>query len=414
MNFEFFIARRINSAKENKNAISRPITNIAIVGVALSVAVILVSIAVVTGFKHKIRSKVIGFGSHIQIVNYDANNSYESAPIPKNQPFYPQIDSLAGIQHIQTYASKPGIIKTKNNIQGVLLKGVDSDFKWDFFKKNLVKGDIFRVSDTAKTNKILVSKTIASLLQLEVDDAIAMFFVQDPPRMRKFKISGIYQTSLKELDKLFVIGDIKHVQKLNNWNENQITGFEILINDFDQLKNVYSKVNNQIGYEFDQNGNRLKVVSINQEYPQIFDWLNLLDMNVLIILILMIVVAGINMVSGLLIIILERTNMIGILKALGSENHKIRNIFLYQAGFIIFKGMIWGNLIGISLCLIQKYFDIITLNPETYYLSFVPINLDVSHILALNVGALVTIILIMLLPSVVISKISPMKTIRFE
>lgn len=414
MKFELFIARRLNSSKENKNTISRPIISIAIVGIALGLAVIIVSIAVVTGFKEQIRNKVIGFGSHIQIVNYDSNNSFETNPVIKNDTVLQTLKTIEGVQHVQTFATKPGIIKTKDNIQGVVLKGIDPHFSWDFFEQNIVKGSTFHVSDDSTTNKIIISQTIADLLKLETGQDIAMFFVQDPPRLRRFKISGIYNTSLKELDKLFVLCDIKHIQKLNNWTDNKISGYEILISDFEKLPYTYENVNNKVGFSFDKRGAQLRVIPINHKYPQIFDWLNLLDLNVSIILILMLVVAGINMISGLLIIILERTNMIGLLKAMGSENFKIRNIFLYQAGFVILKGLLWGNIIGIAICLTQKYFQIITLNPATYYLTVVPINLNIIHIVLLNVGMLLVVLLMLLLPSLIISKISPMKSIRFE
>ncbi len=414
MKFELFIARRLNSSRENKNTISKPIISIAIVGIALGLAVIIISIAVVTGFKEQIRNKVIGFGSHIQIVNYDSNNSFETNPIVKNDTVLQKINTIEGVKHVQTFATKPGIIKTKDNIQGVVLKGVGPRFNWDFFEQNMVKGSTFQISDDSTTNKIIISQTIADLLKLETGQDIAMFFVQDPPRLRRFTISGIYNTSLKELDKLFVLCDIKHIQKLNNWTDNKISGYEILISDFERLQNTYEKVNDKVGFSFDKRSAQLRVIPIDHKYPQIFDWLNLLDLNVRIILILMLVVAGINMISGLLIIILERTNMIGLLKAMGSENFKIRNIFLYQAGFVILKGLFWGNIIGIAIGLIQKNFQIITLNPATYYLTVVPINLNIIHIIGLNIGMLIIVLVMLLLPSLIISRISPMKTIRFE
>jgi lipoprotein-releasing system permease protein len=414
LNFEYFVAKRLNVSKQGGRNISKPIIKVAIIGMALGIAVMLISISVVTGFKEKIRQKVIGFGSHIQIINYDSNNSYETAPVSADQAFYPGIAKLDKVDHIQVFATKPGIIKTKENVQGVVLKGVGPDFKWDFFKKSIVEGATFNINDNKKTDSIIVSRHIADLLKLDVGQRVAMFFVQDPPRMRPFVISGIYETSMEELDKLFVVCDIKHIQKLNGWKDNQISGFEVLISDFDDLEAAYNNVKNKVGYNFDQKGAKLKVISIYDKYPQIFDWLNLLDMNVLIILILLIIVAGFNMISGLLIIILERTNMIGLLKALGSENFKIRNIFLYHAGFIIGKGLLWGNILGLILCYVQYQFNIINLDPATYYLKTVPINFNILHIAALNVGTLLVTLLILLLPSLIISKISPMKTIRFE
>ncbi len=374
----------------------------------------ILSVAIVTGFKNEIRSKVIGFGSHIQIVNLDANYSYETFPINKNQDFLPDIEKISGINHIQTFSTKLGIIKTKEDIQVAVLKGIDKNFDWAFFKKNLTDGNIFDLNDSTTINKIVLSNYLASLLKLKVGDNIIMYFVQKPLRMRKFTIAGIYETSIDEFDKLFILADMKHIQKLNNWEENQISGFEILIDDFENLDYIKNEVNNVVGFNYDPHQEQLKVVGINEKFPQIFDWLELQNINVWVILILMIIVAGFNMISGLLILILERTNMIGILKGLGSQNKSIRRIFLYQAIYITGKGLLWGNLVGLLICIFQYKFGIIKLDPATYYIDTVPINFNWIYFLFLNIGTLIITYLMLILPSYVITRISPIKAIKFN
>ncbi|MCG8411509.1 MAG: ABC transporter permease [Bacteroidales bacterium] len=414
MNTELFIARRIFSDKSVKKSISQPIMKIAIIGIALGLAVMILSVAIVTGFKSEISNKVIGFGSHIQILNYDTNISFETAPINRQQVFYDDIKNLKEINNIQAFAIKAGIIKTKNEIQGVVLKGVDSDFNWSFFDQNIIEGNSFRISDSTKTNKILISDYIAKRLNLTVGDKIIAYFIQTPPRMRTFIIEGIYRTSLSQFDEKFVFVDIKHIQKLNNWDKNQISGFEVLINDFTKVDKATKDVNDIVGFTFNPDGSKFKVIGIKEKYSQIFNWLELTNLNVWIILTLMTLVAGFNMISGLLIIILERTNMIGILKAIGTKNWSIRRIFLYQSGFIISKGLLWGNIIGLVICLIQMHFGIIKLDPSSYYLNAVPINLKLWHVIALNLGTLCATILMLIIPSYIISRLSPEKTIRFN
>lgn len=374
----------------------------------------IIAIAVVTGFKKEISEKTIGFGSHIQIINYDGNRSYETRPISKNQNFIPKIKQIEGVRHIQVFALKPGIIKTDTDIQGVVLKGIGPDFDWSFFKKSLVEGNTFELSDTVTTNKTIISKTLASLLKLEVGDNFAMYFVQQPYRLRKFTISGIYDTKMAEFDKIFIFGDIRHVRKLNDWKDDQVSGFEILVDDFDKINDLTVKVDDIAGFTFFDDGSKLKVQSIIDKYPTIFDWLGLQDLNAIILIVIMLVVAGINMISGLLIIILERTKMIGVLKAMGAENTLIRKIFLIQSSFIVLRGLIFGNLIGISLCLLQKEFSFIKLDEASYYLSTVPIHLNAINILLLNLGTFIVTIAMLVVPSMVISRISPEKTIKFD
>lgn len=408
MNTELFIARHIIS--KNKENFSRPIVRIAIISIALGLAVMIVSVAIVTGFQTQIRNKVIGFGSHIQINNYDYNVSYEASPVDKNQDFYPYLDTVEGIRHIQVYANKAGIIKTDEQIQGVVLKGIGSDYDWSFFKNKIIEGEPVIINDTEKTNDVLISKIIADKLNLKLNDDLRMYFVSSSgsqPRGRKFIITGIYETGLEDFDKLFIIGDIAHIQKLNRWDENQVAGFEVLIKNFNELDKMNELIYHTIGYD-------LNTQSIKHIYPQIFDWLDLQDMNVIIILVLMVLVAGITMISTLLILILERTNMIGILKALGSQNRSVRKIFMYNAVYIIGKGLLWGNIAGIGICFLQLKFGIIGLPQESYYVSVVPINLNFLHILYLNAGSLIICFLMLIIPSYIITKITPVKAIRYS
>lgn len=414
MNTELYIAKKIISNKDGNNKISRPIIKIAIIGIALGLTVMIASVAIVTGFKNQIRNKVIGFGSHVQIVNYDSNSSFETLPINMEQPFYPFKKNINGVNHIQVFATKAGIMKTESDIQGAVLKGVGSDFDWSFFNKNLVEGASFEVSDTAKSNSVLISQNISKLLKLKVGDDIYMYFIQDPPRMRKFNICGIYKTSLEDFDKLYVLVDIKHIQKLNGWNEHQVSGFEVIISDFDKIDAVAEEINLLVANNFNDDGSTLKAITIKEKFPQLFDWLELQNLNVWVILILMVIVAGFNMVSGFLILILEQTNMIGILKSLGANNISIRKVFLYNAAYLTGVGLLWGNIIGISLCLFQNYTGFFKLDPENYYVDVIPINLEFLNIILLNVGTMLITVIMLLLPSMIISKISPVKAIQFE
>jgi len=414
LNTEFFIAKRIISGSGENKKISKPIISIAIIGIALGLAVMILSVAIVTGFKNEIRNKVIGFGAHVQIVNYDSNLSYETKPIDKNSAFYKFKNAIIGINHIQTFATKAGIIKTQENIQGIVLKGIGSDFDWSFFNQNIVKGESFLVEDSVKSDKILISKSLASMLQLNVGDDVQMYFIQEPPRMRKFVVSGIYKTSLEEFDKLYAIVDISHIQKLNGWTENQVSGYEILVDEFSQIDEIAYNLYGLVANTFNSDGSMLTVTTVKEKNPQIFDWLELQNLNVWVILVLMTIVAGFNMVSGLLIIILERTSMIGVLKSFGTSNWSIRKIFLYNAAFLIGKGMFWGNLIGILICILQSYFGIIKLDPTTYYVDTVPINLNILHLVLLNLGTLFITFIMMILPSYIITRIKPIKAIQFN
>ncbi len=408
MNFEFFIANRIFS--KGANGFSKPIVRLGVASVALGLAAMIVSVAIVTGFQNQIRDKVVGFGADIQITSYEVNSSYEASPIDMFQSFYPGLDSVKGIRKIQIFAQKAGIIKADNQIEGVVLKGVGSDFDWSFFKNKLEKGMVFTVSDSVTTNDVIISKYLASRLGLDVGSALRMYFVAGDelqPRGRKFNISGIYETGLNEFDRMFVFGDIHHIRKLNKWYDNEVGGFEVFVDDFNDIDRMGNVVSKAIGY-------KLKSRTIVELYPQIFEWLKLQDMNVMIIIALMVLVAGITMISTLLILILERTNMIGVLKALGSENRSIRKIFVYNAVYIIGKGLIWGNVIALGLCFLQLETGLLKLNQESYYLSEVPVNIQLSHLLAINAGTLLVTSLMLIFPTYIITKISPVKAIRFN
>jgi lipoprotein-releasing system permease protein len=414
MNLPYFIAQRLIKGRREETSFSRPINVIAIIGIAMGLAVMILAVSILTGFKKQIREKVVGFGSHIQIMNFDSNLSFETAPINGGQDFIPDIKGIPGVSHIQVFATKAGIIQTEDEIQGVVLKGVGSDFDWSYFSSNIIDGSVFSVNDTLRTDKVIISKKISDMLRLKTGDSFAMHFIQDPPRMRKFTISGIYETSLEEFDKMYVFCDIGHIKRLNGWDDDQISGFEVFIDDFDRLDPLTLEVRDAIGYKITEEDSKFRVSNIRMRYPQIFDWLNFQDINVIIIIFLMLVVAGFNMISGLLILILEKTNMIGVLKAMGSEDQTIRRIFLYQAAYLIGKGLIWGNLIGIGLAFLQLKTGIITLDPTLYYIKMVPVNLDIFHILLLNAGTMLAIILMLLIPSQLISRITPVKAIRYD
>jgi lipoprotein-releasing system permease protein len=391
--------------------------NIALLGIILGLVVLILSVAIVTGYKSEVGRKVIGFGSHMQIVNLDSNESFETSPISQNQPFLPELKNIDGIRHVQVFATKPGIIKTGSGIQGVVLKGIGPDFDWSFFLENKVAGEPFHVQDTVRSNKVWISKQMADLLNAKIGDKLSMFFVNPPeiiPRQRKFELAGIYKTSLDEFDRLFVLADINHLRKLNNWTDDQVSGFELLETDFRQLDQQEKMVRNLLLRYTRPDSPVLQVVSIKEKYRQIFDWLGMLDINVWIILTLMVLVAGFNMVSSLLVIILERTQMIGILKAMGARSWSIRKVFLYFSVMLILKALVWGNVLGIGICLLQQYTHFFKLDATSYYLEYVPVNLSIVHLLLLNVGTVVITTLMLVLPSYFITKISPEKIIRFE
>ncbi|MGL4293777.1 MAG: ABC transporter permease [Bacteroidales bacterium] len=415
MSLELFIARRIHFSREGDNKkISSPAIRIAVAGIAVGLAVMILAVAIVIGFKKEIRDKVIGFGSHIQVTNFDSNTTFETQPIAATDSL---IEALAGnpdISFIERYGTKPGVLKTDSAFMAIVLKGVGEEYNWDFFRKNLKQGDILHLSDSVTSNDVLISTYIADKMHLKLGDSFYTYFIQDNIRARKFRIAGIYQTDFTDYDKLFLVSDLRHVQRLNGWQPDQVSGLELFVNDYDRVDEISDDLYFQLLNKQDRYGNAYYVRSVKELNPQIFSWLDLLDMNVWVILILMSLVASFTMISGLLILILERTNMIGILKALGYSNLGIRKVFLYVALFLIGKGLLWGNIAGLGICLIQKYTHFLKLDPETYYLDAVPVEINWFFVLFLNIATVIISMLVLLGPSYIVSKMNPVNAIRFD
>ena len=387
MNYELFIAKRIVVAKDYKNSISAPIIKIAITAIALGIIIMLLAVAIGAGFQEKVRGKIAGFNGHVQILNYDNNNSVLSiVPIDKKQDFYPAFKEIKGVKNVQVFANKAGLLRTKVDFEGIVFKGVSTDYNWSFFKEYLVEG---KLPDLQKerTREVLLSETIVNRLNLKLNDTILATFLKSTnsklPSNRKYTIVGIYNSGFAEFDKNMMIGDLREVQNLNKWNKDQVGGFEVLLDNFDEVVEKGNAIYSQIGAT-------LNSKTIVDSYPTIFEWIELTDNNVWFIIAIMILVAGINMITALLVLILERVQFIGILKALGSANNSIRKIFLYNASYLIIRGLFWGNLIGVLLIAIQYYFEIITLNPETYYVTTMPISISLKAFLFLNLGTLST------------------------
>lgn len=412
--FELFIARRIYRSNEGRKQVSKPAVRIAMLGIAIGLAVMIVSVAVVIGFKKEVREKVVGFGSHIQISNFDSNLSYGTRPIAATDSLLRLLARQDGIAHVQRFSTKPGIIKTEDDFLGMVLKGVGPEYDLTFFRDHLLEGEIPSFSDSTATNNIVVSKALADKLNLKLGDKIYTYYIQDDIRARRLTIKGIYQTNFSEYDNLFILGDIYTVNRLNKWEPEQVSGIEIRLKDYDQVEKTEEELSALLGNGQDEYGATYYAQTIQQLNPQIFAWLDLLDLNVWVILILMLGVAGFTMISGLLIIILERTNMIGILKALGANNFMIRKIFLYFSVFLIGKGMLWGNIVGLLICFLQYYFHIIRLEPETYYVDTVPIGGNIGIFLLLNICSLLISVLMLIGPSYLITRINPSKSIRYE
>lgn len=415
MSTELFIARRIyRGDKQNDKRVSSPAIRIAISGIALGLAVMLVSVCIIVGFKKEVRAKVVGFGSHIQVTAFDNNNSYEQAPIAFSDTLAQLLTSNPAISHLQEYISKPGIIKTEEDFLGVILKGVSERYDWEFFRKNMVEGEVIHPGDTTAANRAILSREIAEKLQLKLGDSFTCYFVQEPVRARRFTIAGIYETNFEDYDKLYVITGKDVLASLNGWDADMVSGIELLVKDYDNLDRTTQDLFFTMASYRDRLGNNLYTRSIKDINPMIFNWLNLLDMNVWVIIILMLVVSGFTMISGLLIIILERTNMIGMLKSMGARDFSIRKVFLYLSAFLIGQGMLWGNVIALLFCILQDQFHLLKLDPATYYLSSVPVDLNLLFILLLNAGTLLVTLLMMLGPSYLVARITPARSIRFE
>ena len=406
LSFASFIAGRITL--KSKRTFSKLIVRIAILGIMLGLGVMILSLAVVRGFKQEIKDKVRGFDGDIKVVKYDLNNSTENSSFKTDDSFLKKATASRQISRVMPYATKPGIIKTTDEIEGVVLKGVDKTYDWSFFKKNLVSGKVIDYTDPTESKKqLMISEVIANRLKLKLGDKIYMYFVQNPLRMRAFHVTGIYNTGVEEIDKTYVVGDLALVSKLNNWGKDTIGGYEIRVTDFDRLNETAQFVDNILPI-------RLKAYTVVENYPNIFEWLQLLDVNTQIILGLMIIVAVINMISALLIMILERTAMIGIFKAMGATNWTIQKIFLYNAAYLVGVGLALGNLFGIGFGLFQQKTHFFKLDPESYYMTFIPIQFNAGDIILLNLGTLVICLLVLIIPSMLVSRINPVKAIRFK
>jgi lipoprotein-releasing system permease protein len=415
MNFPLFIAKKIYTDQGDKRKVSKPAIRIATIGVAIGLAVMIVSVCVVLGFKHTIRDKVIGFGSHIQVADYMTMQDGESYPIQMGDSMLNVLKKIPGVKHVQRYAVKQGILKTNSDFLGVMMKGVGPEYDTTFIHQNMIEGQIPHFSDQASHNKILVSKSMCDQLKLKLGDKIFAYFIDnDGVRVRRFTIAGIYQTNLSQYDKITCFTDLYTTVKLNGWEPDQATGAEMTVNDLNQIDQVEDIVVNSVNRTVDKYGETYTSKTIREMNPQIFSWLDLLDLNVWIILALMIAVAGVTMISGLLIIILERTTMIGILKALGAHNKTIRHTFLWFAVFVIGKGLILGNAIGFLIIMLQKYTGLVKLDPATYYVKTVPIEINIPVILFLNIITLIISILVLIVPSYLISHIHPAKSMRYE
>jgi ABC-type transport system, involved in lipoprotein release, permease component len=415
MNFPLFVAKRIFNKQDTQRNVSRPAIRIATAGVAIGLAVMLLSVFVVLGFKHTIRDKVIGFGAHIQVTNFMTQMSTDQYPIVMNDSMMNVIKKIKGVKHAQRFAYKQGILKTDSDFLGVMFKGVGPEYDTSFLRQSLVAGNIPHFSDQMSGNKILISKTMADKLKLNCGERIFAYFIdQNGVRMRRFTIEGIYQTNLNQYDQLMCFTDLYTTVKLNGWDVNQVSGTEVTLHDFSMLDAVEQTFIEKINRTTDANGETYSAQTVREVNPQIFNWLDLLDLNVWIILALMVAVAGVTMVSGLLIIILERTTMIGVLKALGARNCTIRHIFLWFSTFIIGRGMILGNIIGIGLTFLQQWTGLIKLDPTTYYVSTVPVELNIPLLVMLNVATLLISVLMLIIPSYLISHIHPAKSMRYE
>ncbi len=413
MNFEYFLAKRLIKGKEHKSSMSSAIIKIAIFAIAIGMVMMLITVATGVGLQRKIREKVAAFNGHILISSYDNNNSVESlVPIKRDQHFYPDFTEVKGVAHIQGVATKWGVIRTEDDFEGIVVKGIGDDYNWGYFKEYLIEGVLPDFTDP-RNNQILMSAYTASRLGLTLGDKINTFFLKkkatsnSPANIRTFEIVGIYDSGFQEFDETFILADIRHIQKMNKWNNDEVGLFEVFIDDFDKIDKKGGEVHNAIP-------STLEAQTIALKYGSIFEWLKLFDLNIIGIIAIIIVVAGINMITALLVLILERTPMIGILKSLGTDDWSIRKVFLYNAGYLILIGLFWGNLIGIGLLLIQKNYEIIGLNPATYYVSTAPVYISLGYILLLNIGTLLLCLVMLLIPSFVVAKISPSRAIRFQ
>jgi len=414
MNLPFFIAKRIYSDQGDKRKVSRPAIRIATIGVAIGLAVMIVTVSVVLGFKHTIRDKVVGFGSHIQVQNMLTFLSTDSYPICINDSVMKSYEQIEGVKHVERFTFSQGILKTDDDFLGVLFKGVGPEYDLNFLSQHLTEGEMPIFSDTTSTNRILISKMIADKLRLNVGDRIFAYFIGENVRTRRFTVTGIYQTNMTRFDEALCFTDLYTTRRLNDWTEDQCSGAEITVKDFDKLQKTADIFVENVNRRTDKEMNTYTSQTIYETYPQIFNWLELLDINVWIILVLMVCVAGFTMISGLLIIILERTQMIGILKALGAKNKTIRHTFLWFAAFITGQGLLIGNVLGAGIIALQKITGIVKLDPQTYYVSEAPMEVNIPLIILINIATLIICVIVLIAPSYLISHIHPVKSMRYE
>lgn len=412
--FTWFIASRLFRHSDDVKRVSKPAIRIATLGVAVGVAIMQLSTGVVLAFQSEIRNKVLGFGSHIQVINYDSQNSEQYKPIVFNTETFSLLDSVPGAQTISPFCIKPGMLKTDNTFRGVMFKGVGERYDYSFFRKHLVEGEITSFPDTSATGKLIISQSLSKQMSLKVGTDVYAYFFEDKVKARKFKVSAIYCTNLTDFDNKLVFTDVSTVQRLLGFDTYQYSGAEIWLNDFTQLPEASSYIINNVNRTQDPYGAYYTSMSIYEMYPQIFAWLQLLNLDVWVILILMVCVAGVTMISGLLIIILERTNFIGILKALGASNARMRHIFLYFSFFVILRGLIYGNVLAFAIIFIQQQWHLIHLDPSVYYVEAVPVTINWLYFAIINVATLLICVLALVIPSYLISNIHPAKSIRFE
>lgn len=423
MNFSRYIASRILNKRKEKSTISSPIVTIGVSGIALGVAVMIITMAVVTGFQKQIIDKITTFTSHLQINDYDPNQSLEPNPITFDNELLKKIESADNVKHIQAFATKNGILKTKTENEGIVLKGVSTDYDWNYLKPYVTEGNVLNINKDSISKDIFISQTLADKLHLKLNQKLLVYFmtkkklsdttfngknyIDYEPRVRDFYVKGIFNTGFSDFDKNLVFVDLKQIQKLNYWKENEVAGYEVYLNDFKLLEPSLENLNDVIGYNY-------TIASVKQLQSSIFSWLDMIDVNAVIIITLMVLVAAINMISALLILILERTNLVGILKALGLDNASVRKIFFHVSLQLLIKGLLFGNLIGVGFCILQSQFQFLSLNPATYYLDAVPINISIIHILLINLGTIITCLVMMFLPTLILNKITPIKAIRFS
>lgn len=410
MHYEFFLAKRMINGrrKGDTGQRSNAIIRIAVAGIAIGMTVMILSTAIVSGFQAEIQNKVIGFGSHLQISLYNGQNTLGVKPMPSDPPFIEAVAKEPMVKNVQAYGMKSGIITANGEIEGVMAKGIDESFDWSFFEQNLKSGERFHVNGPKSNDSIVLSQSVLDRLKLSLGDRITVSFFQDErERKRRFTIGGVYETGMEQFDGSILLCDLRHVQKLNNWDSNQVAGYEVILHRFEDLAHLDFIIQNYVPYQY-------TTLKITDQFMDIFGWLELQDMNVVIILTLMILVSGINMISALLVLILERTNMVGLLKAMGAYNRSISRIFLYNAAYLIISGIVIGNILGIGLGLMQQHFQLIKLDQSNYYVDHVPVLFDWSTLLAVNVGSMIACLLMLLIPSMIVSRIDPVKTIKFN